>query len=162
MHANFYRFFYNNYNCININLLKDILYFNENFIFFINEINNILLKNKILKGRLVNNGIIKKKECYTYKLTGVLQRSVGIKKDIRLDKFLTYANYKFLSINSYIGKNGDSYDRFLIRINEQIESINIINQLIKKIFFLKKKNIFLKNFFFKKNKMENIISHFKY
>jgi len=68
-----------------------------------------------------------------YGLTGVMARSVGIKRDLRLDKMETYANYYHLNFRSYVGQNGDSYDRFLIRMNEMTESLNIINQVINKL-----------------------------
>jgi len=78
--------------------------------------------------------------CINYGLTGVMSRSTGIKRDLRLDKLETYANYYYLNFRSYIGQNGDSYDRFLIRMNEMSESINIINQVISKITKNKHKN----------------------
>lgn len=71
--------------------------------------------------------------CVDYGLTGVMSRSVGIKRDLRLDKLETYANYYYLNFRSYTGFHGDCYDRFLIRMNEMCESINIINQVILKL-----------------------------
>jgi NADH:ubiquinone oxidoreductase subunit D len=106
-----------------------------------------------------------------------MTRSVGIKRDLRLSKNETYANYYNLNFRSYIGQHGDCYDRFLIRMNEMSESINIMTQIINKIsFFNKKKNILPHNilkFINKKksiqvvnknsyNSMENLIKHFKY
>jgi len=79
------------------------------------------------------------KTCIEYGLTGVMARSTGLKRDLRLDKIETYANYYFLNFRSYLGQNGDSYDRFLIRMNEMSESLNIINQVINKL--TKHKNI---------------------
>jgi NADH-quinone oxidoreductase subunit D len=68
-----------------------------------------------------------------------MSRCTGLKRDIRLDKSETYANYYYLNFRSYIGQHGDSYDRFLIRMNEMCESLNIINQVIQKL--TKKKKI---------------------
>jgi NADH:ubiquinone oxidoreductase subunit D len=62
-----------------------------------------------------------------------MSRSVGIKRDLRQSKLETYANYYYLNFRSYIGQHGDCYDRFLIRMNEMAESVNIINQVINKI-----------------------------
>jgi NADH-quinone oxidoreductase subunit D len=62
-----------------------------------------------------------------------MSRSTGIKRDLRLDKLETYANYYYLNFRSFIGQNGDSYDRFLIRMNEMSESLNIMNQVIYKL-----------------------------
>jgi NADH:ubiquinone oxidoreductase subunit D len=62
-----------------------------------------------------------------------MSRSVGLKRDLRLSKLETYSNYYFLNFRSFLGQHGDSYDRFLIRMNEMAESLNIINQVIYKI-----------------------------
>ena len=54
----------------------------------------------------------------SYGLTGPVAKSAGVKKDIRFLKSETYAHYWFLAIQGYLGRNGDSYDRFLIRLRE--------------------------------------------
>jgi len=90
--------------------------------------------------------------CLDYGLTGVMARCTGIKRDIRLDEMETYANYYYLNFRSYVGQHGDSYDRFLIRMNEMTESLNIINQVISKI--NKKKRVT------KKNELSTISPHF--
>jgi len=118
-----------------------------------------------------------------YGLTGVLSRSVGMKRDLRLSKIETYSNYYFLNFRGFLGQHGDSYDRFLIRMSEMAESLNIINQVIYKIIkHMDVKNIKkytnvtphnvlkytnpgfwnrnnLKNNY---NSMENLIKHFKH
>jgi NADH:ubiquinone oxidoreductase subunit D len=75
-----------------------------------------------------------------------MSRSVGIKRDLRLNKLETYGNYYYLNFRSFLGQHGDSYDRFLIRMNEMVESLNICNQIIYKITkfnknYLKKQNL---------------------
>jgi len=60
-------------------------------------------------------------------LTGVMARSVGFKKDLRLSKKNNYSNYNDFNIKSFIGINGDCYDRYLIRMLEMGESLNISN-----------------------------------
>lgn len=114
-----------------------------------------------------------------------MARSAGIKRDIRLSFFETYANYYYLNIRSFIGYTGDCYDRYLIRMREMNESLSIINQVINKLNIknmkITKKN--LSNNFFQyldntssylikplKKKtllswyinMEDLINHFKY
>jgi len=69
-----------------------------------------------------------------------MSRSVGLKRDLRNSKLETYANYYYINFRSYIGQHGDCYDRFLIRMNEMSESINIINQVINKITIFNTKN----------------------
>jgi NADH-quinone oxidoreductase subunit D len=56
-----------------------------------------------------------------------MARSVGFKKDVRLSKKHSYSNYNNLACKSFIGINGDSYDRYLIRMFEMAESLEICN-----------------------------------
>jgi NADH:ubiquinone oxidoreductase subunit D len=100
-------------------------------------------------------------------------RSTGVKRDLRLDLFESYGNYFYLNFKSFYSKQGDSYDRYLLRMNEMLESINIINQLVSKLLNLKSNKInknslmnyhefnnysFISNFL----TMEQTIQHFKY
>jgi len=87
---------------------------------------------------LVNIGTYSYQTCIDYGLTGVMARCTGIKRDIRLDEMETYANYYYLNFRGFVGQHGDSYDRFLIRMNEMTESLNIINQVISKLTSKKK------------------------
>lgn len=153
MHAAFYRPNETNFNSISFFLLEDILEFSRNFFTTLNEMHNVLTYNKIWKQRLINIGVYSSKECFNYGLTGVLLRSTGIKRDIRLSQTDQYSNYYYLNFRGYIGQHGDSFDRFLIRMNEMSESVNIINQCILKFFLKNTKNsklinpLFLMNFF---------------
>jgi NADH:ubiquinone oxidoreductase subunit D len=130
MHAALYKPNNNIDSLISYSLIKDIIIFSKNCIKTLNEMNNILTFNKIWKQRLVNIGIINYRQSNSWGLSGVLLRSTGYRRDLRLDKKDTYSNYKNVIFNSYIGISGDSYDRYLIRMNEMFESINIINQSI--------------------------------
>ena len=180
MHAAFYRPNEVNINAISTYLLEDILEFSRNFYTTLNEMHNVLTYNKIWKQRLINIGTYSFQTCLDYGLTGVMARSCGIKRDLRLSKLDSYANYYYLNFRSYTGKHGDCYDRFLIRMNEMCESLNIINQSINKISsnnsntingnknisilphlilkHLSKKNFQKKNNY---NNMETLIEHFK-
>jgi NADH dehydrogenase (ubiquinone) Fe-S protein 2 len=174
MHAAFYRPNELNINSFSIFLFEDILEFVKNSYITLNEMHNILTFNKIWKQRLVNIGTYNVQTALNYGLTGVMARCVGLKRDLRLDLLETYGNYFYLNFRSYLGQHGDSYDRFLIRMNEMIESLNIITQLINKLLtyqnFLLNKNYNLKNLNFLlnttnitlNNTMETLISHFKY
>jgi NADH:ubiquinone oxidoreductase subunit D len=129
-------------------------------------------------------GSINVNDVISYAVSGPTVRSVGVKKDIRLYNSETYASYWFLSLHSFLGKRGDSYDRFLIRVREMYESINIVFQVLSNLtnfnsdtkntnLMDKKANFFsFFNFLYnvkknqlnrktKYNSMENLISHFK-
>jgi NADH-quinone oxidoreductase subunit D len=62
-----------------------------------------------------------------------MARCTGLKRDLRMMKLETYANYYHLNFRAYTGQNGDSYDRYLIRMNEMMESLFIINQVLFKL-----------------------------
>jgi NADH:ubiquinone oxidoreductase subunit D len=92
-----------------------------------------LTTNNIWKSRLVGVGSVTFKDSLSYGLSGPVIRSAGLKKDIRFLRSETYASYWFLSLNSFLGKRGDSYDRFLIRVREMYESINIVFQVLSNL-----------------------------
>lgn len=73
-------------------------------------------------------------------MSGVLARSAGLLRDLRLSYFETYANYYYLNIRSFIGRNGDCYDRYLIRMREMVESLNIISQVVNNLTYIKNNN----------------------
>lgn len=184
MHAAFYRPNSVNLNAISNFLLEDIVEFCRNFTTTLNEMHNVLTYNKIWKQRLVNIGVYNFQTSVNYGLTGVMARCVGIKRDLRLMKLETYASYYYLNFRSYLGQHGDSFDRFLIRMNEMCESLNIINQSVNKVIFKtpnnekinQSSNILPHNILNYLNKnswnnqinknsynsMENLIHHFKY
>jgi len=115
---------------INTTLLNDILLFVKNCYVTLNEIHNVLTYNKIWKQRLVNIGTYGIRDVQNYGLTGILSRCTGIKRDVRLSRRDNYSNYNNFNIKSFISLNGDSYDRFLLRMFEMSESLSIINQCI--------------------------------
>lgn len=177
MHAAFYRPNDLNTNQITNNLLNDIIIFSRNFLKKISIIENKLLMSSIWKYRLINIGLLNSNQIISLGLTGVLARSTGLKRDIRLSFYETYCNYYYLFIRSFIGYNGDCYDRYLIRMKEMIESIHIILQIISKNKIKKKKKIFNYLNYLNNSKieplkkysqlswyfnMESLINHFKY
>lgn len=114
-------------------LLQDMLYFIQNCFTTLNEMHNVLTYNKIWKQRLVNIGTINAEVCESFNLTGVMARSAGIKRDLRLSPKDVYSNYNLLSFKSYFGVNADSFDRYLIRMLEMGESLHISNTVISKL-----------------------------
>lgn len=153
-------------------LLSDILFFVKDCYVTLNEMHNVLTYNKIWKQRLVNIGVLTYEDCKNFSLTGVMSRSTGIKRDLRLTKKNTYALYNNFEFKSYCGSQGDSYDRFLIRMMEMGESLNLINKVSTLLIsnFCQNKNflystLFSNKLFYKKqmnsySSMEDLISHF--
>jgi NADH-quinone oxidoreductase subunit D len=62
-----------------------------------------------------------------------MARSVGFKKDVRLSKKHSYSNYNTIFFKSFLGINGDSYDRYLIRMFEMAESLQISNFIVEQL-----------------------------
>lgn len=89
-----------------------------------------LLNNKVLKTRLRSVGGISKIKSYNYGLTGIIARSSGIKKDLRLNKGVIYGAYWNYSFVTYLGYRGDNMDRFLLRIKESFECFKIVSQVL--------------------------------
>lgn len=169
MHAAFHRVANNFVYIVDKNLLLDILKFINNCYKTLNEMHNVLTYSKIWKQRLINIGTINTNNIVSWNLTGVLARSVGYKKDVRLSKKHIYSNYNTINLKSYLGLNGDCYDRYLIRMFEMGESLNISNLVIEQLLSTNLNNSIMyqqlvnKNLQFKiKNYsyMEDLIEHF--
>lgn len=116
---------------INNKFLEDISYFVKNCQKTLNEMHNILSYNKIWKQRLVNVGTFNIAEIKKYGLTGVMARCVGVKRDLRISLKNDYSGYGQFVFKSYVTLNGDSYDRYLIRMFEMTESLSIVNQCVE-------------------------------
>jgi NADH dehydrogenase I D subunit len=130
MHANYFRIGGILYD-IPIGLLNDISIFLKQFSSRIDEIEEMLTDNRIWKQRLVDIGKINYRQALDLGLSGPMLRSTGIAWDLRKNE--SYEIYKKFSFIVPIGIYGDCYDRYLIRIEEMRQSINIIHQAINLI-----------------------------
>lgn len=112
-----------------VGLIDDIAYFCRTFGTRLDEIDEVLTNNRIWKGRLVDIGILTAKDARAFGCSGVMLRGSGIRWDIR--KAQPYEIYDKLSFDIPVGTNGDCYDRYLIRMAERRESINIMQQCLE-------------------------------
>jgi NADH-quinone oxidoreductase subunit D len=99
----------------------------------VEEYNNLVTYNQIFVERTRNIGVIDLKTCHTYGLTGVMLRGAGLKWDLRKEH--PYSIYKEVEFDVPVGTGqmgtlGDCWDRHIVRMNEMIQSIRIIEQLI--------------------------------
>lgn len=133
MHAAFYRPNDIDWTGLNGQFFLDVALFARDCFKSLTEIFTVLTTNRIWKSRLVGVGSLNLTDALYHGVTGPVIRSVGVRKDIRFLRSETYAHYWFLSIQGYLGKRGDSYDRFLIRLREMYESINIVFQLLSNL-----------------------------
>ena len=114
-----------------IGFLDDIFLFIEQFNLRLNEIDEVLTKNRIWKERLVNVGVITALDSINWGFSGIMLRGSGIPYDIR--KIEPYENYGDLKFNIPVGTVGDCYDRYLLRVDEMRESIKILKQTLDQI-----------------------------
>ena len=112
-------------------LAEDIAKFCEDFPKIIDDLETLLTDNRIFKQRNVDIGIVSKQDALDYSFSGVMLRGSGVAWDLR--KSQPYDCYEQLEFKIPIGKNGDCYDRYLCRIEEMRESIDIINQCLVKL-----------------------------
>jgi len=149
---------------IPLGLLDDIFIFIEQFKSRIDEIEEMLTTNRIWKHRLVNIGTVGYKNAIDAGFSGVLLRGSGINWDLR--KSQPYEVYENLSFKVFIGSFGDCFDRYLIRISEMRQSINIIKQCLEKIpegaFKSEDRKLVSPLRKEMKNSMESLIFHFKF
>ncbi len=112
-------------------LYEDITKFCQEFPKIIDDLETLLTDNRIFKQRNVDIGIVTKQDALDYSFSGVMLRGSGIAWDLR--KSQPYDCYEQIDFKIPIGKNGDCYDRYLCRIEEMRESVNIINQCLVKL-----------------------------
>ncbi len=94
-----------------------------------NEYENLLTNNRIWIKRLTNVGRITAEQALNMSLTGPLLRSTGVSYDVR--KAEPYSGYENFDFDVPVGKTGDCFDRYLIRMEEMRQSLRIIEQALK-------------------------------
>ena len=109
-------------------LEEDIGIFCSKFPKIIDDLEKLLTDNRIFKQRNVDIGVVSQKDALDYSFSGVMLRGSGLAWDLR--KSQPYDCYEQLDFKIPVGKNGDCYDRYLCRIEEMRQSVNIINQCL--------------------------------
>lgn len=110
-------------------LLDFIEAFTERFPAYIDEYETLLTDNRIWKQRLVDVGVVGPEQAIEYGFTGPMLRGSGVEWDLR--KMQPYAAYDRLDFQIPVGTTGDSYDRYLVRVEEMRQSNNIIKQCVQ-------------------------------
>ena len=146
-------------------LLDFIDSFVERFPENVDEYENLLTENRIWKQRTVGIGIVSDERAIDLGFTGPMLRGSGVSWDLR--KKEPYEVYDKLDFDIPIGTEGDSYDRYLVRVQEMRESAKIIRQCcdwLKKdqgIFISTNSKITPPDRDDMKDNMESLIHHFK-
>jgi NADH-quinone oxidoreductase subunit D len=112
-------------------LIDDIGHFCETHPKVLDDIETLLTGNRIFKQRNVDIGIVTLDEAFAWGFSGVMVRGSGAAWDLR--KSQPYECYSELDFDIPIGKNGDNYDRYLIRVQEMRESVKIMKQCVAKL-----------------------------
>jgi len=110
-------------------LLDFIEDFTERFPTYVDEYETLLTENRIWKQRTVGIGVVSPERALQMGLTGPMLRGSGVAWDLR--KMQPYAVYDRLDFDIPVGTNGDTYDRYLVRIEEMRQSNRIIKQCVK-------------------------------
>jgi NADH dehydrogenase (ubiquinone) Fe-S protein 2 len=148
---------------IPLGFLDDVFIFCKQFFLRLDEIEEMLTNNRIWKERLVDIGIVTAQDAVSWGFSGVMLRGSGVPWDLR--KTMPYEIYNELTFNIPVGSNGDCYDRYIIRIEEMRQSLNMILSCLNLI-----NEGPIKSYNYKinppsrvelKNSMESVIHHFK-
>jgi NADH-quinone oxidoreductase subunit D len=107
-------------------LVQDILDWCDPFLKVCDEIEGLLTHNRIFKQRNVDIGIISLDDAFAWGMSGVMVRGSGASWDFRRSQ--PYECYDALEFEIPIGKNGDNYDRYLIRMEEMRQSTSLMRQ----------------------------------
>ena len=110
-------------------LLDFIEDFTNRFPHYVDEYETLLTDNRIWKQRLVGIGVVSPERALALGFSGPMLRGSGVEWDLR--KKQPYAVYDLLDFDIPVGVNGDSYDRYLVRIEEMRQSNHLIKQCVE-------------------------------
>ncbi|MGV8830755.1 MAG: NADH-quinone oxidoreductase subunit D [Devosia sp.] len=112
-------------------LINDIDAFCTEFPKFIVDLDTLLTENRIFKQRNVDIGVVALEDAWNWGFSGVMVRGSGAAWDLR--KSQPYECYDEMEFDIPIGKSGDCYDRYLIRMEEMRQSTRIMKQCVDKL-----------------------------
>ncbi|SIT56906.1 NADH-quinone oxidoreductase subunit D 1 [Mesorhizobium prunaredense] len=112
-------------------LLDDIWDFCDPFLKVCDNLEVLLTDNRIFKQRNVDIGVISLDDAWAWGFSGVMVRGSGAAWDLR--KAQPYECYPEMDFDIPIGKNGDCYDRYLVRMEEMRQSVRIMKQCLEKL-----------------------------
>ena len=112
-------------------LIDDIYNWCDPFLTVCDDIEGLLTNNRIFKQRNVDIGVVSLEEAFDLGFSGVMVRGSGAAWDLR--KSQPYERYEEFEFDIPIGKNGDCYDRYLIRMEEMRQSVRIMKAACEKL-----------------------------
>ena len=112
-------------------LIDDISGFCDPFLKVCDDLEELLTENRIFKQRNVDIGVVRLDDAWARGFSGVMVRGSGAAWDLR--KAQPYECYAEMDFDIPVGKNGDNYDRYCIRMEEMRQSVRIMKQCIEKL-----------------------------
>jgi NADH-quinone oxidoreductase subunit D len=110
---------------------EDIAKFARGFGKIIDDVEGLLTENRIWKQRTVDVGVVSREDALAWGFSGPMLRGSGVAWDIR--KATPYEIYGELDFKIPVGKNGDCYDRYLVRMEEMRQALKLIEQCLEKL-----------------------------
>ncbi|MCB1832035.1 MAG: NADH-quinone oxidoreductase subunit D [Geminicoccaceae bacterium] len=130
MHANYYRFGGVNRD-MPAGFAEDMLAWIDNYLPLQKDVEDLLSDNRIFKQRTVDIGVVEEEDAFALGFSGPMLRASGVAWDLR--KAQPYAAYDKVEFDIPVGRNGDCWDRYLVRMLEMRESLKIIRQCIEQM-----------------------------
>ncbi|MCA1999113.1 MAG: NADH-quinone oxidoreductase subunit D [Hyphomicrobiales bacterium] len=112
-------------------LIDDIEAFCDPFLKLCDDLEGLLTDNRIFKQRNVDIGIVNLDDAWAWGFSGVMVRGSGAAWDLR--RAMPYECYSELEFDIPVGKNGDNYDRYCLRMEEMRQSVRIMKQCIARL-----------------------------
>jgi NADH-quinone oxidoreductase subunit D len=148
-------------------LLDDIWAFCDPLLQVCDDLEGLLTENRIFKQRNVNIGVVSLVDAWAWGFSGVMVRGSGATWDLR--KAQLYECYSELDFDVPIGKHGDCYDCYFVRMDEMRQSVRIMRQCLERLcspegqgpVVVKNQHIVPPRREVMKRSMEAIIEHFK-
>ncbi|WP_299844259.1 NADH-quinone oxidoreductase subunit D [uncultured Paracoccus sp.] len=112
-------------------LIDDIEAWCDPFLKVVDDLDVLLTENRIFKQRMVDIGIISEQDVLDWGFSGVMARGSGLAWDLRRSQ--PYECYDEFAFQVPVGKSGDCYDRYLIRMEEMRQSVSIMKQAVAKL-----------------------------
>jgi len=112
-------------------LVEDIGKWIDPFLKTVDNLDELLTENRIFKQRNVDIGVVTLEDAWAWGFSGVMVRGSGAPWDLR--KSQPYECYSEMDFDIPIGKNGDCYDRYLIRMEEMRQSAKIMRQCVDRL-----------------------------
>jgi NADH-quinone oxidoreductase subunit D len=116
---------------VDMEWIRSVRKFIKEFPKVYDEVDRLLTKNRIFVDRTKGIGYLSKEDAINLSASGPVARASGVERDLRRDE--PYLAYEDLDFNVVCSKSGDCYARYLVRMQELLESLKIIEQAVENI-----------------------------